>query len=378
MLLMGEEGIRDRIFQAIHRYAKANNKYMKNYVKSIESSFIESLNANNLYGWAMSQKLRVNGFKWVKKLSQSNESFIRNYDENSDIGYFLPVDVDYPEKLFNLHKDLPFLPERKKVNKVEKLICGIEDKEKYVMHIKVLKQALNHGLVLKKVHRVIQFNQKDWLKPYIDMNTKLRKKAKNDFEKDFFKLMNNSVFGKTMENVGNYRDIKLVTTEEKRSKLVSKPNYHRTKKFSKNLLAIEMKQTKVKMNMPVYLGMSILDISKTLMYEFWYDYIKSKYQDKAKLCYMDTGSFVIHIKTEDFYEGIANDVEKWFDTSNFDENKTGKRPLPIGKNKKVIGLFKLELGGKIIEEFCVLRAKTWAYLMVDDSEDKKKQRNKKI
>ena len=129
-------------------------------------------------------------------------------------------------------KDLPFLPERQKVNKVEKLICNIEDKEKYVMHIKVLKQALNHGLVLKKVHRVVQFNQKDWLKPYIDMNTKLRKEAKNDFEKDFFNLTNNSVFGKTIENVRKLRDIKLVTTDEKRNRLVSEPNYRTTKRFS--------------------------------------------------------------------------------------------------------------------------------------------------
>ena len=134
---------------------------MKIYLKSIESSFIEYLDPNNLYGWAMSQKLPVNDFKLVKNLSQFNESFIRNYNENSDIGYFLEVDIDYPKELFNLHKDLPFLPERKKVNKVEKLICSIEDKEKYVMHIRVLKQALNHGLVSRKVHRVIQFNQED-------------------------------------------------------------------------------------------------------------------------------------------------------------------------------------------------------------------------
>ena len=196
MLLIVEKGTRGGICQAIHRYAKANNKYMKNYDKDIISSYLMYLDANNLYGWAMSQKLPVNGFKWIKNLSKFNEIFIRNYDENSDKGYFLEVDVDYPKKLFDLHKDLPFLPERKKVNKVEKLICNIEDKEKYVMHIKVLKQALNHGLVLKKVHRVIQFNQKKWLKPYIDMNTNLRKEAKNDFEKDFFKLMNNSIFGK--------------------------------------------------------------------------------------------------------------------------------------------------------------------------------------
>ena len=152
------------------------------------------------------------------------------------------------------------------------------------------------------------------------MNTELRKEAKNDFEKDFFKLMNNAVFGKTMENVRKHRDIKLVTTDKRRNQLASEPNYHTTKYFSENLIAIETEKTKVKMNKPIYLGMSILDISKTLMYEFWYDYIKPKYQDKAKLCYMDTDSFVIHIKTEDFYEDIANDVEEWFETSNYDED----------------------------------------------------------
>ena len=291
------------------------------------------------------KKLPVNGFKSVKSLSNFNKIFIRNYNENSGIGYFLEVDIDYSKKIFNLHKYLPFLPERKKLNKLEKLVCSIEDKEKYVIHIRVLKQALNHGLVLKKVQRVIQFNQEDSLKPYIDMNTKLRKEAKNDFEKDFFKLMNNSVFGKTMENVRKHRDIKLVTTDEKRNKLVSEPNYHTTKCFSENLLAIEMKKTKVKMNKPVYLGMSILDISKTLMYKFWYDYFKPKYGDKAKLCYTDTDSFIIHIITEDFFEDISNDVEAWYDTSNYDEND--KRSLPIGKNKKVIGLFKDELRGEL-------------------------------
>ena len=140
------------------------------------------------------------------------------------------------------------------------------------------------------------------------MNTKLRKEAKSEFEKDFFKLMNNSVFGKTMENVRKHRDIKLVTTDEKRNKLVSEPNYQTIKQFSENLLAIEMKKTKVKMNKPVYLGMSILDISKTLMYEFWYDYVKPKYQDKANLCYMDPDSFFIHIITEDLIKDIDNDV----------------------------------------------------------------------
>ena len=187
--------------------------------------------------------------------------------------------------------------------------------------------------------------------------------------------MNNSVFGKTMENVRKHRDIKLVTTEKRRNKLVSEPNYHTTKHFSENLSAIEMKKTKVKMNKPVYLGMSILDISKTLMYKFWYEYFKPKYKEKAKLCYMDTDSFIINIFTEDVFEDINNDVERWFDTSNYDKND--KRPLPIGKNKIVIGMFKDELPAKIMKEFCAPRAKTYAYLKDDDSEVKNAKGTKK-
>ena len=180
MLLMVEEGIRGEICHVIHHYTKANNKYMNNYDKSIESSYIELLDANNLYRWAMSQKLPLNGFKWVEKLSKFNKRFMKSYNqnsdkfnerfikscnENSDEGYFLKVDVEYLIKLFNLHRDFPFLPERKKVGKVEKLACDIDEKEKYVVHIGDLKQALNHRIILKTVHRVIQFNQKAWLKP---------------------------------------------------------------------------------------------------------------------------------------------------------------------------------------------------------------------
>ena len=152
------------------------------------------------------------------------------------------------------------------VNKCKKLVCNLFNKKKYVTHINSLKQALNHGLKLKKIHRAIEFNQKEWLKPYIDMNTELRKAAKNDSEKDLFKLMNNSVFGKTMENIRKHRDIKLVTTDKKGSKLVSEPNYHSTNLISEDLSIIEMKKTKVKMDKPIYLGLSILEISKTLMY----------------------------------------------------------------------------------------------------------------
>ena len=178
MLLMVEKGIRGGICHSIHRYAKANTKYMENYNKNIELSYLMYLNANNLYGWAMSQKLPGNGFEWVEVLSKFVDRFIKNYDENGDKGYFLEADVEYLKNVFNIHSDLPFLPERKKIEKCKKLVCNIHDKESYVVHIRALKQALNHGLILKKVHRVIQFNQEAWLKPYIDMNTKLRTEGK--------------------------------------------------------------------------------------------------------------------------------------------------------------------------------------------------------
>ena len=205
------------------------------------------------------------------------------------------------------------------------------------------------------------------------MNTELRKLAKDDFEKDLFKLMNNAVFGKTMENIRKHRDIKLVTKNKKRNKLVSEPNYHTMNYISEDFSIIEMNKMKVKMNKPMYLGLSILDISKILMYEFWYDYMKPKYGNRVKLCYMDTDSFIMNIKTNDFYKDIANDIEKRFDTSNYEVD----RSLPTKKNKKVIGLMKDELGSKIIMEFVTLRPKTYSYLTDDGKQDKKAKGTKK-
>ena len=239
---MIESGIRGSICQSIHRHVEANDRYMKNYNKNVPASYLEYLDANNLYGWAMCKKLPVDNFRWTEDLDMYTQNFIKNYDENSDYGSILEVDIEYPKTLWDLHKDLPFLAERAKLRNVEKLITSEDDKENYVVHISALKKALNHGLILKKVHRVIEFRQEAWMKPYIDMNTKLRTDAKSDFEKDFFKLMNNSVFGKTMENVRNHRDIKLVTNNERRNELVSEPNYHTTTHFSERLLAIEMKK----------------------------------------------------------------------------------------------------------------------------------------
>ena len=261
--------------------------------------------------------------------------------------------------------------EKMKINKVEKLVPNLYDKKNYIIHIRALEQALEHRLILENVHHLIEFDQSAWLKPYIDFNTELRKKAKNDFETDFFKLMNNAVFGKTMENIRKHKNIKLITNEKAYLRNVMKPNFKPGVLCSENLMGCEMGyemvKIKVVMNKPVYLGQAILDLSKIVMYEFHYDYMKPKYCENLKLCYMDTDLLVYHIKTEDFYKDIAKDVKTRFDTSGY--NKEDARPLPIGLNKKVIGMMKDELGGKIMTEFIALRPKLYAYRKL--SEDKR-------
>ena len=197
------------------------------------------------------------------------------------------------------------------------------------------------------------------MKAYIMLNTRLRKDAKNEFEKDFFKLMNNSVFGRTMENIRNHKDMKLVISDKKYQKYVMKPNFKDEYPFSKELFAVEMGKRKIKMNKPVYLEQVILDLSKTLMYEFHYDYMRPKYGSKVNLCYMGTDSFIYEIETEDFYRDFAKDAKKRFDTSGYSNDDN--RPLTIAENKRVIGLMKDELGGKIMTEFVALRVKMYAY-----------------
>ena len=254
--------------------------------------------------------------------------------------------------------------EKMKINKVEKLVPNLYDKKKYVIHIRALDQAVKHGLILEKVHHMIEFNQSARLKPYINFNTELRKKAKNEFEKDFLKLANNSVFGKTMENIRKHKNIKPVTNKKAYLRMVMKPNFKSGVLFGENLMGCKMGKTKVVMNKPVYLGQAILDLSKIVMYEFHYDYMKPKYGENLKLCYMDTDSLMYHIKTKDFYEDIAKDVETRFNPSGY--SKEDARPLAIGLNKKIIGLMKDELGGKIITEFVALRPKLYAYRKLDD------------
>ena len=361
MLLMVEKGIRGGVSMISNRYGKANNKYMGDKFNPSEpSKYLTYLDANNLYGAAMSMKLPTHGFKWMNKYELNN---LENYS------CILEVDLEYPKELHDLHNDYPLAPEQIEMNKVEKLIPNLRDKEKYVLHYKNLKQYLDLGLELTCIHRGIKFEESEWLKPYIDMNTKLRTKANNNFEKNFFKLMNNSVFGKTMENIRNRVNIKLVNDREKAKKLTAKPNFKHLNIFCEELIAVHMKRTSLTFNKPVYLGMCILDLSKTIMYEFHYKYIKPKYGDKAKLLFTDTDSLMYEIKTEDFYKDISGDVKDRFDTSDYPPNHPSG--IPTGCNKKVLGVFKDEVAGRYIEEFVGLRVKLYSYKMFEGKESKK-------
>ena len=361
MLLMIEKGIRGGVSMISNRHAKANNKYMgESFIDTMISTYIMYLDANNLYGWAMSKPLPTHGFKWMKV------DELETWELHSCI---LEVDLEYPENMHDLHNDYPLAPEQIVVNKVSKLIPNLGNKKKYVLHYENLKQYLKLGLKLTHIHRGIKFKESPWLKKYISLNTKLRTEAKNEFEKDFFKLMNNSVFGKTMENIRNRVDVKLVNNKKQAEKLSAKPNYKHCNIFSEDLVAIHMKMTKLDFDKPVYLGMCILDLSKTLMYDFHYNYIKKKYEDKAKLLLTDTDSLMYEIQTEDFYKDISGDVKDRFDTSGYPSD----HPSGIfsGFNKKVLGMFKDEVNGDIIDEFVGLRAKLYSYKMFEGKESKK-------
>ena len=289
-----------------------------------------------------------------------------DYKDDSKKGLILEVDLEYPEELHEKHNDYPLGPEKVKVTEsmlsdyyqkiankykistglAHKLIPTLNNKEKYVLHYRNLQSYLDLGLKLKKVHRVLEFNQSPWLKQYIDFNTQKRTQAKNSFEKDFFKLMNNSVFGKTMENIRKRVDVRLVTDENKLLKMTSKPTYVSSKIFNENLIAVHKIKETLTLNRPAYIGMCILDLSKTLMYDFHYNYIKSKYGDKAKLLFTDTDSLTYEIATEDVYKDFWNDKDR-FDNSDYPESSQYFKKT----NKKGIGKFKDEAAGMPITEF---------------------------
>ena len=371
-----EKGMRGGISYIANRYGKANNKYMREYDEKASSKYIMYLDANNLYGWAMSQYLPTGGFKWLTE-KQINKINLAQYNEDSNKGLLIEVDLEYPKELHDLHNDYPLAAERVCVNKhmlseycktiatkynistglVSKLIPTLSNKEKYVLHYRNLQLYLDLGLKVNKVHRVLEFNQSPWLKQYIQFNTLKRTQAKNSFEKDFFKLMNNSVFGKTMENIRKRVDVRLVTDEKKLLKMASKPTYVSSKIFNENLVAVHKIKETLTLNRPAYVGMCILDLSKTLMYNFHYNYIKAKYGDKAKLLFTDTDSLTYEIETEDVYRDFWNDKDR-FDNSDYPESS----PYLDKTNKKVIGKFKDEACGIPITEFIGLRSKMYSYI----------------
>ena len=371
MLMMFEKGIRGGISHISKRYAEANNKYMKDFNPDKESTFIQYLDANNLYGWAMSQSLPTHGFKWMKDLTKEKimDIFERTNHSMSNLGrkgYIFEVDLEYPEKLWEKHNDYPLAPEKMKVNGVEKLICHFKPRKKYVVHYRNLRQYLEMGMKITAVHRGISFYQSSWMEPYIRKNTELRKTAANSFERDFFKLMNNSVFGKTIENIRKRQNVEIVDNRKRASKLTSRPNFERATIFDKNLIAVHMKKTEVYFNKPVYVGQAMLDLSKTLMFDFHYNYIRYKYRDKAELLFTDTDSLMYQIYTDDFYKDISYDIREKFDTSDYPHNHPSG--IPIGFNKKVIGVFKDEVAGKQIICFVGLRPKLYSFRIEEDKQ----------
>lgn len=291
-------------------------------------------------------------------------SNILNLIEDSDIGYIFEVDLHYPSELHELHNDFPFCPEKRGIDGIttnNKLLLTFYDKKNYVIHFSMLKLALQHGLILKKVHRVLQFRQIAWLKPYIELNTKYRTQSKNEFEKSFYKLLNNAVYGKTIENLRLRSDIRLVSKWEGNKKtscrnLVSQPNFKNCKIFDKNLAAVELHKTHILMNKPIIIGMCVLEISKVLMYSFLYNYLKPKYGKNITVCYTDTDAFILEIKTTDVYADIRDEPEM-FDTWDYPEgNVYGIKR----QNKKIPGKFKDELNGEIATELVGLRSKCYA------------------
>ena len=371
-----EKGMRGGVSYIANRYGNANNKYMKEYDEKAPSKYIMYLDANNLYGWAMSQYLPTGNFKWMtdKEISKID---VGKYKANGKKGLILEVDLEYPQELHDMHNDYPVCPEKVKVSKnmlsayckkiaekynisiglVSKLIPTLRDKKEYVLHYRNLQLYLDLGLKIKKVHRVLKFDQSPWLKQYIDFNTEKRKHAKNSFKKDFFKLMNNSVFGKTMENLRKRVDVRLVTNKKKLDKLTSKPTYVSSKIFNENLMAVHKVKETLTLNRPAYVGMCILDLSKTLMYDFHHNYIKKNYNNRARLLFTDTDSLTYEIEAEDVYKDFGM-------TKTCLITATIRRAHHIiaMSIKKIIGKFKDEACGIPITEFIGLKSKMYSYV----------------
>ena len=351
-----EKGMHGGVSYIANRYGKASNKYMEGYDEKKPSKYIMYLDANNLYGWAMSQYLPYGSFKWLSD-EELNKIDLGKYKEDSRAGLVLEVDLEYPKDLHELRNDYPLAPEKVKVSKdmlseycnkilekykisfrmVNKLIPTLNNKKEYVVHYRNLQLYMDLGLKVTKVHTALKFKQSPWLKQYIHFNTNKKKEANTSFEKDFFKLMNNSIFEKTTENLRKRVDVRLVTDVDQFIKLTSKPTFVSSKIFNKNLVAVHKIKETLKLNRPAYVGRCVLDLSKTLMYDFHYNYIKKEYGSRAKLLFTDTDSLTYEIETEDVYKDLSKSKEL-FDNSYYPKGS----PYKFQENKKVIGEFKDE------------------------------------
>ncbi|KAL4153079.1 hypothetical protein QTP88_000912 [Uroleucon formosanum] len=366
MLLMFENGIRGGLVQVSKRYAKANNAKTPGYDETKEKSWIIYQDCNNLYGWAMSQYMPYGGFNWVEPTLNG----LDDLDTTSPIGRVYEVDVTYPRHLHDKHNDLPFLPQNSMPHgsKVRKLMATFEEKKNYIIHYRNLQQAIKNGLIVEKVHRVIQFNQSDWLAKYIELNTMMRKKAINDFEMDFYKLMNNAVFGKTMQSKRKEMKMELVSCERRLQKLINKSTFKHCTNYNENLNAVALENKIIKFDKPIYIGFAVLEISKTLMYDYHYNVMQKHYRDKIKLMYTDTDSLIYHVDTEDFYEDLAANsiLLDRMDTANL----PSAHPCYVSDRKKSPGFFSDEVDGNIVTEFCALRAKSYAFNIYPGEDDR--------
>lgn len=387
MLQLIEHGMRGGISSVCgDRYVNIEGKnYITNQNIDKEDPLQEwlmYLDANNLYGYSMSEKLPTGNFKWVDDI-QNLDSMIRadSYSEDQT-GYILSVDLVVPktERFENYplapeSKDISInqlsdyskklLEERDNYTETEKLILDFTDKKRYTVHIKNL--ILYHKLGCEfKIHEAISFDQSNWLKKYIDLNTELRKKAKNEFEKDFFKLMNNSMFGKTMEAIRERVEIKLADTWAKAAYQIRKPTYDKLKIFNENLIAIHMRKSSIYFNKPVYVGFCVLELSKHLMYDTYYNKMQKIFKD-VKLLYTDTDSFVIHVKDSNIYK-IMQQNSDLFDFSDYPKEHI----LYSEKNKKVLGKFKDELNGNLMSERISLRSKMYAHKIYNSKKEDKR------
>ena len=357
MHLFIEKGLRGGISMVSKRYAKANNPRVSGYNPDDPNIHILYLDANNLYGWAMSQALPTGKFEWVEDLKKLGEE-ITFLKEDAGKGYILEVDLEYLQDLHDVHNAYPLSPENMNVPKtwlseyqqqllgtsvvVDKLVPNLNDKKKYVVHYRTLQLYMGLGMRLKKIHRALRIDQRAWMEPYIRLNTELRKNATTDFEKDLYKLMNNSVFGKTMENLRKRVNVQLVcsSAEDRLRKPIASPAFARHQIFDNDLAALQMYKSKLRLNRPVYVGMSILDLNKHLMHDFYYNNLKVQYGDRSNLLYTDTDSLLLEIQAEDVYADMASHAEL-YDTSNYPTDHLLHNII----NKKVPGKMKDECAG---------------------------------